>query len=83
MAERSRRTDRRRDGRCVLGGSRTLPASLMVIIRLANSANEWRLRTCGRLYLCDTILQRLPQDLEHMACALRPLVEAQDAVVRP
>lgn len=39
----------------VAGVYRVLSASLPAIIRLANSANIWRLRTCGRLYVCDTI----------------------------
>ena len=39
----------------VVGVYRALSASLPAIIRLANSANVWRLRTCRRLYVRDTI----------------------------
>jgi hypothetical protein len=39
--------------------------------------------TCGRLYLYDTLLQRLAQDFEHVVAELRPLVQKEDAVVRP
>jgi hypothetical protein len=38
------------------GGYRALPASLPAITRLANSANVWRFRTCGRLYVENTLL---------------------------
>jgi hypothetical protein len=43
----------------VVDGYRALPASRRAIIRLANSAKIWRFRTCGRLYCCDALLQRL------------------------
>ena len=49
---------------------RAVPESLGAIIRLATSANVWRFRTCGRLYLCDAVLERLAQDLEHMTAKL-------------
>jgi len=58
MLERRKRADR-----CsvvtvtvVVGGYPALPDSLAVITRLANSANVWRLRTCGRLQVENTIL---------------------------
>jgi hypothetical protein len=37
--------------------------------------------TCGRLYLYDTLLQRLPQDLEDMAAELGPCIQEEHAVV--
>jgi hypothetical protein len=39
--------------------------------------------TCGRLYVHDTLLRRLPQHFEHLACAIGPLIEAEEAVGRP
>ena len=38
--------------------------------------------TLWRLYVCETLLERLPQHLQPMACACGPLVEAQPAVMR-
>jgi hypothetical protein len=37
--------------------------------------------TPTRLYVYNTILERLPQDLEHMAAALGPCIQAAHAVV--
>jgi hypothetical protein len=37
--------------------------------------------TCGRLYLYDTILKRLAQDLEDVAAALRQFIQEEHAVV--
>jgi hypothetical protein len=56
--------------------------SLRGIIRLANSANVWRLRKCGRLSVENTLLQRLAQHLERIAAALRKFIQQEDAVVR-
>jgi hypothetical protein len=42
----------------VVPGYRMLPESLRTIIRLESSANVGRLRTCGRLYLYDALLER-------------------------
>jgi hypothetical protein len=39
--------------------------------------------TCGRLYSCDAILERLAQDLEDLAAALGPCIQAAYAVVGP
>jgi hypothetical protein len=61
--------------------TRTVPESLRAVIRLATSANVWRFRTCGSLYLYDTLPQRLPQHLEHMAAELRQFIPEEYAVV--
>jgi hypothetical protein len=50
----------------VMGGYYPLPRSLTAINRPANSARVLRSRTCGRWYLYDALLERLPQDLEHV-----------------
>jgi hypothetical protein len=51
----------------VVGGYHALPESLMAIIRKANSANVLRSRTPAKLYVYDTLLERLAQDLQDMA----------------
>jgi hypothetical protein len=51
--------------------------------RAALAASIARSRTRGRVYACDSILERLAQDLQDMAAALRPCIQAEDAVVRP
>ena len=51
------------------------------IIRAAIAAKTNRSRTPGRLYLCDTLLERLPQDLEDMAAALGPCIQEAHAMV--
>jgi hypothetical protein len=60
---------------------RAVPESLRASIRLANSANVWRSRTCGRLSACNTLLKRL-EDLEDVAAELRQFVQKEDPVVR-
>jgi hypothetical protein len=45
--------------RGVVGRDRALSESLAVITRMAKAANASRSRTCGRLYLEDTLLGRL------------------------
>jgi hypothetical protein len=57
------------------GGYRLLPESLTALIRMANSTKVWRFRTCGRLYVYDTILERLAQHLQDMAAELRQLIQ--------
>jgi hypothetical protein len=61
---------------------RAVHESLRGIIRLANSANVWRLRKCGRLSVENTILDRLPQDLQDMAAELGQFIEEEHAMVR-
>jgi hypothetical protein len=61
---------------------RAVPESLRGIIRLANSASVWRLRTCERLSVENTLLERLAQDLRDMAAARRPCLQEEHAVVR-
>jgi hypothetical protein len=61
---------------------RAVPESLRGIIRLANSANVWRFRTCGRLYLYDTLLKRLTPHVQDVAAELRPCILRGHPVVR-
>jgi hypothetical protein len=39
--------------------------------------------TLWRLYLCDTLLQRLAQHLQDVVAVLRPFIQQEDAVVGP
>jgi hypothetical protein len=65
-----------------MGGYGTPPKQLALSSRSAKSIISLKLRTLWRLYSYDTLLERLPQDLEHMACTLRELIEAEDAMMR-
>jgi hypothetical protein len=51
--------------------------------RAASVSRAARSSTCGRLYACDTLLERLPQDLEDMASALGPFIQEEHPMVRP
>jgi hypothetical protein len=64
------------------GGYRARPESLMVITRRAKSAKRRTSRTPARLSVYDTLLQRLAQDLEDMAPALRQFIQEENAMVR-
>jgi hypothetical protein len=64
------------------GGYRPRPEPLAVISRIAKSTIALKLRMCGRLYAEDTLLQRLTQDLQHTAAALRPCIQEAHAVMR-
>jgi hypothetical protein len=61
----------------VVSGYRAPPSSLTTIIRKANSAKKLRFRMPARLYACDTILERLAQDPEDVASALRPYIQQE------
>jgi hypothetical protein len=50
--------------------------------RAAKAAKALRFRTCAKLYVEDTILERLAQDLQDMAAARRPCIQQQNAAVR-
>jgi hypothetical protein len=66
----------------VVGGYRALPPRLTATTRRANSAKIWRSRTPARLYLYDTILQRLAQGFEDMAAELRQFIQDEHPVLR-
>ena len=52
-----------------------------VMSRAAKVAITWQSRTPARLYSCDTLLERLAPDLEHMTAKPRPFIQEEDAVV--
>jgi hypothetical protein len=65
----------------VAGGYRARPESLTVITRRATSAKRLTSRTPARLYGYETLLQRLAQNLQHMAAALGQFILEEQAVV--
>src|SRR5262245_10773328 len=52
-----------------------------VTIRAASAASAVRSSTPERWYVCATIFERLAQDLQDVAAALRPFIQEEDAVV--
>jgi hypothetical protein len=65
----------------VAGGYRVRPEYLIVITRRAKPAKLLESRTSARLYLCDTLLERLPQDLQDVAAELGPFIQEEHPVV--
>jgi hypothetical protein len=65
----------------LMGGSWTRPERLMVSSPMAKSAISRRLKTLWRLYACDTLLERLAQDVEDVAAELRQFIENEHAMV--
>jgi hypothetical protein len=66
----------------VVGVYYVLPDHLTAITRRTNSAKVWRSSTPARLYVYDTLLQRLAADLQHMAAELRQFLPKEHPVVR-
>jgi hypothetical protein len=66
----------------VRGGDRPLSEPPEVMTRVAKAAKALRFRTYARLYLEDTIVERLAQHFEHVAAELRPRIQAEHAVGR-
>src|SRR5262245_26029444 len=66
-----------------MGSYRSWPERLTVSTLRAKPAKLSQLRSCGRSYACDTLLQRLAQYLQHMAAALGQFIEKEHAVVGP
>jgi uncharacterized protein YlaI len=66
----------------VVCGYRALPEPLTAITRTAKSAKRLRVSTPARLYLCDTLRERLAPALEDMAAALGPCIQGENAVAR-
>jgi hypothetical protein len=54
----------------------------MATILMANPTNVLRSRTPAKLYVYETLLERLPQDLQDMAAALGQLIQEEHAMVR-
>jgi hypothetical protein len=65
----------------VLDGYWTRPEPLKVSSRAAKIATIFRSRTSARLYICDTLRERLAQDLKDMAAALGQCIQEEHAMV--
>jgi hypothetical protein len=58
-----------------------VPQLVGVQTRAASPVSAARAKTRGRLYACDPILKRLPQDLHDMAAELRQFIQEEHAMV--
>jgi hypothetical protein len=65
----------------VMGSYRPLPEPPTFVSRAAEVAKTLKLRTPAKLYIYETLLERLAQDLQDMAAALGPCIQAAHAVV--
>jgi hypothetical protein len=66
----------------VMGGYDPRPARLAVTSRRAKSAKSLKLVTLWRLYLYETLLERLPRNLQDVAAELRLFIQEAHDVVR-
>jgi hypothetical protein len=66
----------------VLGRYGTRPTRLAVSSRLAKLRKSLRVMTLWRLYVDETLLQRLAQHPQDMAAALREFIQEEHTVVR-
>jgi hypothetical protein len=66
----------------VVGGYCRLPKPTDVVSRAAKVAKTLKSSTPARLYVYDTLLERLAQDLEHMTAKLGQFIQEEHAVVR-
>lgn len=67
----------------VMGGYGPLLEPPEVVSRAAKVAKTLKSRTPAKLYVYETLLPRLPQDLEDMASKLRELIQEEHTMVRP
>jgi hypothetical protein len=58
----------------VMSSYRPLPEPPEFVSRAAKAAKTLKLRTPAKLYVYETLLERLAQDLENMAAELGPLI---------
>jgi hypothetical protein len=65
-----------------MGCYRVSPTAVGMTTRAAVAASPSRSRTRGKLYVCDTRLERLAQDLQDMAAELGPFIHEEHAMVR-
>jgi hypothetical protein len=73
---------RRHDGHRSDGSLPFSARSTAAMSRVAKATKALRFMTPARLYVYDTLLERVPQDLEDMAAALGPCIQAAHALVR-
>ena len=65
----------------LVGNYRPLPEPTEVMSRAAKVANTLKLRTPAKLYIYETLLERLPQHLQDMPAELRELIQKEHAIV--
>jgi hypothetical protein len=58
------------------------PERLAISSRLAKLIKSQRFMTLWRLYVYETLLERLPQHFEHIASELDEFIEVENTVVR-
>jgi hypothetical protein len=65
----------------VMGSYRPLPELSKFVSRAAKAAKTLKLRTPAKLYIDETLLERLAQDLQNMAAELGQFIQEEHAVV--
>ena len=65
----------------VIGSYRPLPEPPKFVSRAAKVAKTLKLRTPAKLYIYESLLERLAQDLEDMAAELGPCIQEEHAMV--
>jgi hypothetical protein len=65
----------------VMDSYRPLPEPSKFVSHAAKAAKTLTLRTPAELYIYETLIERLAQDLQDMAAALRPFIQEEHAVV--
>ena len=65
-----------------VGGYWTRAEPLTLGSRAVRVARRLRSRAPAKWYSCETILERLAQDLEHMTATLRPFLQEEHTLVR-
>jgi hypothetical protein len=65
----------------MMGRYRPLPKPTAVMSRAAKPMKVFRFRTPAKLYSCETLLERLPQDLQDMAAELGQFIQEERAMV--
>ena len=80
-AWRSRAERRGGDASGVMGRYYSVLELPEVVRRAAKVAKTLQSRPTATLYFSDTLLQRLPQDLQHMAVELGEVIEEEHAMV--
>jgi hypothetical protein len=78
ILEQMRRVDRS----VVMGSYRPLPEPPKFASRAAKAAKTLKLRTSAKLYIYETLLERLQQDLQDMAAELGQFIQEEDPVGR-
>jgi hypothetical protein len=65
----------------VMGGHYPLLEPPTIVSRAAKVAKTLKSRTPAKIYVYDTLLERLAQDLQDMAAELRQLIQEEHAIM--